>query len=82
MLQELNTFCSGEVRVFNNLGILMKRNGKTQEAESVYNAALDIDPESFFPNYNMGVLKVHMKDYSAAFEYFSRSLEISRIQNE
>ena len=82
MLQELNTFCSGEVRVFNNLGILMKRNGKTQEAESVYNAALDIDPESFFPNYNMGVLKVNMKDYSAAFEYFSRSLEISRIQNE
>jgi tetratricopeptide (TPR) repeat protein len=60
----------------------MKRNGKTQEAESVFNAALDIDPESFFPNYNMGVLKAHMKEYQTAFEYFSRSLEISRIQNE
>ena len=57
----------------------MKRNGKTQEAESVFNVALDIDPESFFPNYNMGVLKAHMKEYQTAFEYFSRSLEISRI---
>ena len=65
------------MRVFNNLGILMKRNGKTQEAESVYNAALDIDPESFFPNYNMGVLKAHMKDFKAALDYFSRSLQIS-----
>ena len=30
----------------------------------------------------MGVLKAHMKEYQAAFEYFTRSLEISRIQNE
>ena len=56
----------------------MKRNGKTKEAESVYNAALDIDPESFFPNYNMGVLKSHMKDYKASLDYFTRSLDIAR----
>lgn len=53
-----------EIRVYNNLGIIQKRTGNAQEAEASYLAALEIDPESFFPNYNLGVLKAMTKDYT------------------
>jgi|LauGreDrversion4_2_1035121.scaffolds.fasta_scaffold298617_1 hypothetical protein len=32
-------------------------------------AALQIDPDSFFPNYNIGVLKAMTKDYEVAKTY-------------
>jgi Flp pilus assembly protein TadD len=44
------------VRVFNNLGIIQKRQGDIQLAQENYKKALDLEPNSFFPNYNMGVL--------------------------
>jgi len=43
------------------LGIIYKRNGNLDAAESNYDIALTIDSDSFFPNYNMGVLKTHSK---------------------
>jgi lipoprotein NlpI len=45
-----------EVRVYNNLGIIQKRKGDKAAALENYQAALEIDVKSFFPNYNMGVL--------------------------
>jgi Flp pilus assembly protein TadD len=48
---------SDEIRIYNNLGIIHKRNGNVEAAQSNYDIALNIDAESFFPNYNMGVLK-------------------------
>ncbi len=47
----------GEVRAWNNRGIIEKREGTVEEAEKAYKKALEIEPKSFFPNYNMGVLK-------------------------
>ena len=63
-----------DIRVFNNLGIIQKRTGNAQEAEASYLAALEIDAESFFPNYNLGVLKAMTKDYLAAKTYFLKAL--------
>jgi tetratricopeptide (TPR) repeat protein len=68
-------------RVYNNLGILQKRKGNLGEALASYQAALDIDPESFFPTYNIGVLKAHMKD-SSAIEYFKQALMLAKSTNE
>lgn len=52
-----------EVRVYNNKGIIQKRRGDLTEAMASYQAAIDIDSESFFPHYNLGVLKAQVKDY-------------------
>jgi tetratricopeptide (TPR) repeat protein len=71
-----------EIRVFNNLGIIHKRNGNTIEAEASYLAALEIDAQSFFPNYNLGVLKAAIKDYPSALQYFNKALELSRATQD
>jgi Flp pilus assembly protein TadD len=57
ILQDVKNEWQDEIRVFNNLGIMEKRNGNGQAAEECYQTALAIDENSFFPNYNMGVLK-------------------------
>lgn len=48
-------FCN-EVRVYNNLGIIQKRKGDLAQASQNYKAAIDVEPKSFFPNYNMAVM--------------------------
>ena len=55
-LTTLKNSFGNEVRVFNNLGIIQKRKGDKQDALESYQAALNVDVKSFFPNYNMGVL--------------------------
>ena len=55
-LDKLKDSFGNEVRVFNNLGIIQKRMGNNDEAMINYETALKVDAQSFFPNYNMGVL--------------------------
>ena len=57
MLDVLKDSHGEEIRVFNNLGIIQKRSGNHVDAEQAYMNALAIDEDSFFPNYNLGVLK-------------------------
>jgi len=54
-----------------------------QKAEQSYLQALEIDPESFFPNYNMGVLKSNDKNQEEdCLKYFLKSLQIAQDNNE
>ena len=55
-LDKLKDSFGNEVRVFNNLGIMQKRMGNNDQAMINYETALKVDAQSFFPNYNMGVL--------------------------
>ena len=64
-----------EVRVYNNLGIIQKRNGDSEGALASYEKALKVDRASFFPNYNLGVLLSQEKMQPAeALVYFNRAL--------
>lgn len=75
-LQNLKGAFSTEVRIFNNLGIFQKRKGDKKEALESYLAALKIDPKSFFPNYNMGVLLSQDRSkMSEALTYFQQALD-------
>jgi Tfp pilus assembly protein PilF len=56
LLNELKKQFGNEVRVHNNLGIIQKRKGETDQAIASYQTALTADPQSFFPNYNLAVL--------------------------
>ncbi len=44
------------------MGILQKRDGHVEEAIASYKKALEIDPLSFFANYNLGMLLTFDKD--------------------
>ena len=72
---------SNEVRIHNNLGIINKRQGDTKEALQNYQNALQVDPQSFFPNYNMGVL-LSTSNKDESLSYFSRALELAHRQQE
>ncbi|TNV86060.1 hypothetical protein FGO68_gene7424 [Halteria grandinella] len=71
-----------EVRVYNNKGIIQKRKGDLKEAMASYQAAIDIDGDSFFPHYNLGVLKAQMKDYHGAIVCFQRALQLAKSLQE
>ena len=75
-LMTLKGAFSTEVRIFNNLGIFQKRKGDKKDALESYQAALNIDAKSFFPNYNMGVLLSQDRaKMDEALTYFHRALD-------
>jgi len=53
------------------------------KAEQSYLKALQIDPSSFFPNYNMGVLLSNDKEQELkCTEFFLKALEIAKQNKE
>ena len=82
-LMTLKDAFGNEVRVFNNLGIIQKRKGEKQAALESYQAALNVDVKSFFPNYNMGVLLSQDRSkMDEALSYFNRALEQAQKAQE
>lgn len=49
LLMKLKDDFKEEIRVLNNLGIISKRHGLSQEAEKAYLDAIKIDKNCFFP---------------------------------
>ena len=75
-LSALKDTFGNEVRVYNNLGIIQKRNGDSEGALESYEKALKVDRASFFPNYNLGVLLSQEKMQPAeSLIYFNRALD-------
>ena len=77
-----NDFCN-EVRVFNNLGIIQKRKGDVKEAEQCYKSAINVEPNSFFPNYNMAIMLAEDSQSAAeALKHFNVALRNARKAKE
>lgn len=74
-LAKLNQVFTQEVKVYNNLGIIQKREGNLEAALDCYQRAIQIEPTSFFPNYNMGVLLSHDRvKHSESIKYLKTAL--------
>jgi tetratricopeptide (TPR) repeat protein len=85
ILNKLKDQFREEIRIFNNLGIIQKRQGNNREAEESYLSALQIDSQSFFPNYNMGVFKASLggpDNDKQAVIFFNKALELARANKE
>lgn len=83
ILDTLKENFKDEIRIYNNLAIIFKRNGDLEAAQSNYDIALSIDKTSFFPNYNMGVLKALSRETEQeGIEYFEKALQIAHDSNE
>lgn len=77
-----NTFCN-EVRVYNNLGIIYKRDDDLSSAMKNYKAAIQVDPKSFFPNYNLAVmLAPDPANREMALKYFTPALKQAQKAGE
>jgi len=62
---------------YNSLGVLMKREGRFDEAISLYNKALEIAPAYPSPYYNLGILYREMGRLDEAASYFRKALEVA-----
>ena len=56
MLEKLKSEFRTETKLLNNLGVLNTRNNETEQAYRNYSEALQLQPDSFFANYNLAVL--------------------------
>jgi tetratricopeptide (TPR) repeat protein len=82
-LNKLKGNFGNEVRVYNNLGIIQKRNGDKEGAFASYEHALTVDPKSFFPNYNLGVLLAQDRtQHDRSIEFLQKALDQANKANE
>ena len=79
MLGELKERFGGEMRVTNNLAIIQKRNGDAEEAQANFRNALEAEPDSFHPNYNLGLLlsqnRTDPESLRQSLEHFTMALK-------
>ena len=52
-----------DAKIFHNLGINLKRQGRLDEALKYYKNALDIDPDNSLTLYNVGILYNKRSEY-------------------
>ena len=74
-----------EMRVHNNLAIIQKRNGDSSQAESNFIKALEKEPHSFYPNYNLGLLLAQDKKkekLQQSLQYFEKALSHAKEKND
>ena len=57
------------------MGFCYDRLGDLESANKFYQAAVDVNPNYFWPYYNLGVNAYKKKDYSQAVNHFQRVLE-------
>jgi len=62
---------------YNSLGVLMKREGRFEDAIALYNKAIEIAPAYPSPYYNLGILYRDIGRPEEAVKYFRRALEVS-----
>lgn len=79
-LESLRDNFGNEIRLANNIGIIQKRMDQPEKAIESYKAALKLDKNSFFPNYNMGVLICQdLEKMDEALGYFNKALKQAQM---
>jgi tetratricopeptide (TPR) repeat protein len=61
----------------NQLGMLLRRQGKFRDAESAYTRAVTADPDYALAHYNLGVLnELYLQQLDLALQHFERYVEL------
>ncbi len=69
------TLSRDDLWMFNNRGILLRRQGLWQEAVENYKKALSVAPGDAGLHYNIGVAHADGKDFDTALRFFDKALE-------
>ena len=70
-------FTREDMRLFNRLGVALRRQGKWEEAISEYRRALEIDPQDDTIYYNMGMAYVEADNLLDALECMEKALSLN-----
>ena len=71
------TITREDLWMFNNRGILLRRQGNWQEAAENYRKALAVAPDDAGVRYNLGVAHAEGKDYATALDHFEAALALA-----
>ncbi len=61
---------------YNTIGVLYHNSGNTKKAVEFYERALDYNPESYWPNFNLGHT-LYYQDYEKAKKYLFKAYELN-----
>ncbi|MHC1788936.1 tetratricopeptide repeat protein [Solidesulfovibrio sp.] len=79
--QSLNTrknmLDRSDIETFNRLGLMLRRQGKWQEAITEYRKALKISPDDPGLYYNMSMAYTEGRQYIEAYQYLDRALSLN-----
>lgn len=63
--------------VHNNLGVILQKQGRRQEAIAEYRRAIDLSPEAFFPYANLGVALAQAEQFNEAVAAFQKAIDLT-----
>lgn len=63
------------VEMFNKLGLVYLKQGKTEDAKNAFLSALKLDPVNIDALNNLGLLYFNLKDYDKAIKFFSDAIK-------
>ena len=68
--------------VQNNMGMALKKNGRSQEASDHFRQALAINPSYLNAHFNLGIIYESIEDYDAALKEFEAVLRLNPADDE
>jgi Flp pilus assembly protein TadD len=66
-----------DAQIYNNLGVVFKKMGKSKEASENYKKALELNSDYPEALNNMGILMIESYDFDAAHSHFDRAIELN-----
>lgn len=73
---------AADINVLLNTGILDEKLGKAAEAEQAYKTALEMDANSSRANLVYGLYKLKQKDYTGAYQYLNKTVQMNKNAGE
>lgn len=72
-----NMLDRSDIEVFNRLGLMLRRQGKWQDAISEYRKALKVSPDDPALYYNIAMAHTEGRQYIEAYQYVERALSLN-----
>jgi tetratricopeptide (TPR) repeat protein len=74
--KELEKRLQAKKDIYNALGRCLEKQGKLDIATLKYSKALELDPNDFETNLNIGIVKLNQKDWIGALKFFDKAINI------
>lgn len=73
-------FVYQKAEAFGMLGFCYERLGRQPQAVASYRKAIELNPDYFWPYYNLGVISYNQAKYSQAKDYFYQGLQLEPVR--
>jgi tetratricopeptide (TPR) repeat protein len=73
-------FAFQKAEAYGMLGFCYERLGEQSRAVSAYHQAIALNPDYFWPYYDLGVISYHQSQFARAADYFEQAIELSPVK--